>query len=107
MRPPASGAIDCDIHPSVPGLEVLLPYLTDHWRDYVAQTGLHELVSVSYPLGAPITARQDWRPRRGKPASTLDQLRPDLLDRRDPKGANRNCLYGVQLPVSQAMARRL
>ncbi len=104
MRPPASGAIDCDIHPSVPGLEVLLPYLTDHWRDYVAQTGLHELESVSYPLGAPITARQDWRPRRGKPASTLDQLRSDLLDRWNPKVAICNCLYGVQLLFSEDMA---
>ena len=28
-----SGWIDCDIHPTVPNLKALLPYLDDHWRD--------------------------------------------------------------------------
>src|ERR1700759_1363054 len=27
-----AGAIDCDLHPAVPGMSVLLPYLDDYWR---------------------------------------------------------------------------
>ncbi len=47
-RPPSrgqteAGAIDCDLHPVVPNLRALLPYLEDHWRDMVVQRGVHEL----------------------------------------------------------------
>ena len=31
------GGIDCDLHPAVPNLKALHPYLTDHWRDIVNQ----------------------------------------------------------------------
>ena len=27
------GAIDCDIHPGVPDIKALLPYMNDYWRD--------------------------------------------------------------------------
>ena len=37
------GGIDCDIHPAVPNLRALHPYLSDHWRDVVIQRGVHEL----------------------------------------------------------------
>jgi hypothetical protein len=33
MNPRLQGAIDCDVHPSVPGIAALLPYLDDYWRD--------------------------------------------------------------------------
>ena len=33
------GGIDCDIHPSVPSLKALHPYLSDHWRDIIIQRG--------------------------------------------------------------------
>ena len=26
------GAIDCDIHPGVPNIKALLPYMSDFWR---------------------------------------------------------------------------
>ena len=29
------GAIDCDVHPSVPSVRELLPYLDDYWRDMI------------------------------------------------------------------------
>ena len=66
MKPPRIGAIDCDIHPALPSLSHLLPYMSDHWREMALQAGLHELETVNYPPGAPITARQDWRPAAGK-----------------------------------------
>ena len=37
------GGIDCDIHPAVPNIRALHPYLSDHWRDIVIQRGVHEL----------------------------------------------------------------
>ena len=100
----APGAIDCDIHPAVPGLRSLLPYLPDHWRDAVVQRGVHELDSISYPPNAPITARPDWRPAKGKPGADLDALRVQALDAFGTSIAICNCLYGVQLLFSEDMA---
>ena len=54
--------IDCDMHPSLPGLKTLLPYMEPHWRDSLVERGMHELDSVAYPDNAPLTARPDWRP---------------------------------------------
>ena len=33
-----TGGIDCDIHPAVPNLKALHPYLSDHWRDIIVQS---------------------------------------------------------------------
>ncbi len=30
-----AGAIDCDLHPAVPAMSVLVPYLDDYWREMV------------------------------------------------------------------------
>ena len=71
----APGGIDCDIHPSVPGIDALLPYMPEHWREIVQMRGVDELNPISYPARSPLTARPDWRPREGKPASSLEQIR--------------------------------
>src|SRR5690348_2428233 len=42
-------AIDCDVHPTVTGNEVLLPYLETYWRDSVVERGMGSLESASYP----------------------------------------------------------
>jgi len=47
-----SGGTDCDIHPAVPNLKALHPYLSDHWRDIIVQRGVHELNSIAYPARA-------------------------------------------------------
>ena len=96
--------VDCDIHPSVPGLRSLLPYLDDHWREVVQTRGMDELVSNSYPPNSPLTARADWRPDKGKPAATLDQVRTECLDTFGTAVAICNCLYGLQLLFSEDMA---
>jgi predicted TIM-barrel fold metal-dependent hydrolase len=98
------GAIDCDIHPAVPGLKSLLPYLADHWRDSVVQRGLHDLESIAYPVNAPLSSRPDWRPASGKPGSDLEMLRSQALDAFGTSLAICNCLYGVQLLFSEDMA---
>ncbi len=96
--------IDCDIHPSVPNLAALLPYMDDHWRDVVRARGMDELNSISYPPGSPLTARADWRPAQGKPAASLDEVRSECLDAFGIGTAICNCLYGVQLLFSDDMA---
>jgi uncharacterized protein len=96
--------IDCDIHPAVPGLHALLPYLPDHWRDAVVQRGMQDLETISYPANAPITSRPDWRGEGGKPGSDLERLRAEALHPFGTGIAICNCLYGVQSLFSQDMA---
>ena len=48
-----SNVIDCDIHPTVPSLDALLPYMNEHWKDTIVQRGVHELETISYPKNAP------------------------------------------------------
>jgi len=104
VKPPRIGAIDCDIHPALAGVADLLPHLSEHWREMVEQSGLHELETVNYPPGAPITARGDWRPAKGKPGGTLEALRAQALDPFGTSLAICNCLYGVQLLFSEDLA---
>ena len=99
-----AGAIDCDIHPNVPSLKALLPYLEDHWREIVVARGMDELNSISYPANSPLTARTDWRPGQGKPAASLGQVQREYLDVFDVSIAICNPLYGVQLLFGEDMA---
>ncbi len=99
-----NGAIDCDIHPAVPSLKALLPYLQEHWRETVLLRGMDELTSLSYPQGAPSSARDDWRPPTGKPGSELARVQAEALDPFGTAIAICNCLYGVQLLFTEDMA---
>ena len=65
---------------------------------------MDELNSISYPANSPLTARPDWRPAKGKPAATLEQMRAECLDPFETSIAICNCLYGVQLLFSEDMA---
>jgi hypothetical protein len=42
-------AIDCDVHPSVPDIKALTPYLDEHWRESVEGRGIPSLETMSYP----------------------------------------------------------
>ena len=55
MTSPIAGGVDCDLHPAVPHLTSLLPYLNDYWRDQVTTRGMTDLVSQSYPPNSPIS----------------------------------------------------
>src|SRR5205823_11513280 len=81
MTAPIAGGVDCDLHPAVPHLTSLLPYLNDYWRDQVTTRGMTDLVSQSYPTNSPISSRPDWRPAQGKPGSSLADLQRQALDR--------------------------
>src|ERR1700730_3331035 len=98
------GGIDCDIHPAVPAMDALLPYLSGHWRESVVQRGVHELNSIAYPQHAPISARPDWRIANGRPGSDLESVRSQALAPFGTGIAICNCLYGVHLLFSEDMA---
>ncbi|MEJ1977134.1 MAG: amidohydrolase family protein [Acetobacteraceae bacterium] len=101
------GAIDCDIHPAVPTVSALLPYMSSYWREMLQTRGLDELNSNSYPANSPLTARQDWRPKTGRPAATLAQVQRECLDTFGTSIAICNCLYGVQLLFAEDMAQAI
>jgi hypothetical protein len=35
VRPGTPARSDCDLHPAVPAMSVLLPYLDEYWREMV------------------------------------------------------------------------
>ena len=96
--------IDCDVHPAVPSLKALLPYMSDHWRESLIERGMHELDSIAYPDNSPLTARPDWRPKTGKAGASLADMQAHILDPMGTQFAILNCLYGVQLLFSEDMA---
>lgn len=98
-----SGGIDCDLHPAVPNLKALYPYLSDQWRELSITRGLHELNSIAYPANSPLTARPDWRSDGVVPGSQLEKLRTQALDPFKTSLAIANCLYGAQLLFSEDM----
>src|SRR5450432_1822601 len=73
--------VDCDIHPGVPDIKALLPYMSDFWRTSFVDRGIDGFDMMSYPLGAPITCRPDWRVPGERPGSSLDAMRAQALDR--------------------------
>jgi len=97
-------AIDCDVHPSVPDIKALLPYLDMFWRDSISERGIPSLESISYPPNAPITARPDFRGKNGAAATDVSQLSAQVFDRWQASVAICNCLYGIQLLFSEDMA---
>jgi predicted TIM-barrel fold metal-dependent hydrolase len=104
MQKAAPNAIDCDVHPTVPGMQALLPHLPEFWRDMVEQRGIPSLDSISYPVNAAISARPDWRSRNGLAATDVKELAGQVLDGFGAERAICNCLYGVQLTFSEDMA---
>lgn len=101
-------AIDCDVHPMVPGMAALAPYLDEFWRDQVTERGITQLDSQSWPIGAPKTIRPDWRGTHGatarRGAESVAALRDQALGPFGTEIAILNCLYGVQLVLNADMA---
>jgi uncharacterized protein len=98
-------AVDCDVHPTVPDIKALLPFLDEYWRDSVEERGISSLDSANYPPRAPISARPEWRGRNGLAATELSQFQAQVFDRWNASLAICNCLYGVQLLFSEDMGR--
>jgi hypothetical protein len=101
---PELRAIDCDVHPTVPDIKALTPYLDEHWRNSVEERGIPSLESISYPPTAPITARPDWRGENGLAATKVADVQAHVFDRWGADVAILNCLYGIQLVFNEDMA---
>jgi len=97
------GAIDCDIHPGVPEIKALLPYMNDFWQESFIDRGLDGFDMMSYPLGSPITCRSDWRTKGERPGSSLVGMQRDALDAFGISLAICNPLTGGQVAVSESM----
>ena len=106
MTTPASGAIDCDIHPALPGTHVLLPYLDEYWRAHVKMRGLDKdnYNAAAFPVNAPINCRPDWRPAKGFPGSDFDTLKAQALDGFGSRFAICNVLHGAPAIFSEDLS---
>lgn len=93
--------IDSDVHPTVPGMKALMPYLDDHWREAVVRRGIDDMVTISYPSLNPLTFRSDWRDETGKTATSVAVLAAQGLDPFGTSIAICNCLYGAQAAFSE------
>jgi len=98
-------SIDCDVHPRVSGMRVLMPYLDDFWRDSVQDRGINSLESISYPPNAPISARPDFCGTANHVGAHIGELQTQVFDRWGASLAICNCLYGAQLVLNEDMAR--
>lgn len=96
--------IDCDLHPMVPGLQALTPYMDAFWRDQVTERGMTTLDTQSFPPKSPKTIRPDWRGPDGRGAGTVGQLQSQILDPFGIATGILNPLYGVQLVFNADMA---
>lgn len=96
------GCIDCDLHPALPGLKALLPYLSDYWREQITMRGIDAMDLALYAPRHPLSARPDWRlPDGRKPGTDLGALQRDALDAFGIDLAICNVLYGAQIVMNQ------
>jgi hypothetical protein len=109
MKVPYAGAIDCDLHPAMPGAPALLPYLDDYWRDQIVNRHIdkYSFVLTSYPPNSPLSARPDWRQASGAPAGDLDAIRAHALDPFGTRLAICNVLHGALALFNEDMAAAL
>jgi predicted TIM-barrel fold metal-dependent hydrolase len=103
---PPPGAIDCDVHPALPGTRVLLPYLDGTWREHIEMRGLERdnYDLGAYPPNAPLSGRPDWRPGGKRPGSDPATLRAQALDAFGSRFAICNVLHGAQAIFSEDLS---
>ena len=101
----AGRAVDCDVHPAVPHLKALFPYLDEFWRDVFIERGIPGFEPNTYPPNAPLSARPEWKTKGGRAATEVGELTAQIFDRWGAGCAICTCLYGAELPFSEDMAR--
>jgi predicted TIM-barrel fold metal-dependent hydrolase len=109
MKLPYAGAIDCDLHPAVPNVAALMPYLDDFWREHLAGRYIDRspFQLSSYAPNLPHSVRPDWRPAKGVPGGDLDTLRTQALDAFGIRLAIANVLHGAVALFNADMAAAL
>ena len=100
--------IDCDIHNELPSLKTLVPYLPDHWCDYINTSGFMGPDANDYPRGVPTSARPDTAPPSGDPpGSDLAMLREQVLEACEVDYGILTCAYRVQSVHNEDLAAAL
>jgi hypothetical protein len=108
MQVSLAGAIDCDVHPQLPGVAGLSAYLDDYWRDQFANRQIDRLPFQlsSYPPSSPLSLRPDWRPAPGQKPGP-EAIRAHVLDRFGLGLAILNPLHGAVALFNNDMAAAL
>lgn len=83
--------IDTDIHATVPSVEALFPYLSEHWREYIRTSAFKGAVDTAYPSNAPTSLAPGNPPSDGG----LAQVQQEVLDPWGVEVGILNCAYGV------------
>jgi predicted TIM-barrel fold metal-dependent hydrolase len=98
--------IDCDVHITLPGMQPLLAYMDEYWRDHLTTRGTDKLnlTLTTQPLGAPIFGRPDWHTPGKAPGSELSALQRDALDAFGSRAAIAHCVHTGQVLYSEDMA---
>ena len=105
---PAHRVIDCDIHNELSSIDLLFPYLADHWCDYIRESAFRGPHANDYPRGAPTSARPGSIPADGGPAgSSLPLVRQQALAPWDTEIGVLNCAYRVQSVKQEDLAADL
>ncbi len=84
--------IDCDVHLVVPSVQVLMPYLSDHWQTYIRETAFKGPLDSSYPRGVPIGGHDE----AGEAAPSLDELREAVFGETGTTVAILTCAYSIE-----------
>jgi len=87
--------IDVDIHVNVPSEQALVPYLSDHWREYLRYSAFKLPTDTAYPKGAPTSALPGTAPENGVPGSSLALVREHVLDAWNVEVGILNCSYAA------------
>lgn len=107
MNTALPGGIDCDVHPALPGMATLLPYLDAYWQEQVTVRGIDGLDLASFPPQMDAHGRRDWREPGAKPGTSLERLQRDALDGFGSRLAICNPLYGVLAIYNEHFAAAL
>lgn len=88
--------IDCDLHITVPSVDVLVPYLPRYWREYIGQSSFKGPIDSPHPPGMATNLHPDFR--RGGVADTLDlkHLQQHALDPWQTEIGIVSCAYAVE-----------
>jgi uncharacterized protein len=89
--------IDADVHAVVPRIDALFPHLDPVWVEGIRERGWKGPIGtrLSYPPGAPSTARVEWIHDDEPAASRVEHLGHDVLDPWGTERAVLNCYSGV------------
>ena len=84
--------IDADLHNIVPNIDILLPYMDAHWREYFGNSRFRGPIDGSYPIGAETSTRPGLPITIGQ---TLADMQRYALDPHNISIGILNCSYEV------------